>query len=99
MRHPGAFCYRIRNLPPVPLVLQFIAEQAHLDQAEAYGSLNMGAGFALFVETREIEKTVAIAERNGIKAYHAGAVEAGPKRVVIEPLDIIYEGESLHLRL
>lgn len=99
MRHAGAFCYRMHCLPPVPPVLQFITEQAELDLAEAYGSLNMGAGFALFVEARDIEKTIAVAEQNGIKAYHAGTVEAGPKRVVIEPLSIVFEGESLHLRL
>jgi phosphoribosylformylglycinamidine cyclo-ligase len=99
MRHPSALCYRIHSLPPVPHVLQFLTEQAGLDLAEAYGSLNMGAGFALFVEARDIEKAISVAEQNGIRAYHAGTVEAGPKRVIIEPLDIIFEGERLHLRL
>jgi phosphoribosylformylglycinamidine cyclo-ligase len=98
MRHPGAFCYRMHAAPPVPSVLQFIIDHAHLDPAEAYGSFNMGAGFALFVEARDVEQTIVIAERNGIKAYHAGTVEVGPKRVVVEPFDIVFEGESLHLR-
>lgn len=99
MRHAGAFCYRMHLLPPVPPVLQFIAEQAHLDLGEAYGSLNMGAGFALFVGKGDVEKTIAIAEQHGVNAYHAGTVEGGPKRVVIEPLAVEFTGESLHLRL
>ncbi len=49
MRHPAAFTYRIDVLPPVPPVLQFIQRHAAIDDREAYGNLNMGAGFALFV--------------------------------------------------
>ena len=98
MRHPGTFTYRITSVPPVPPVLQFMTEQANLDAREAYGSLNMGAGFAVFVPERDAEKTVEISSRQGMNAYKAGTVEAGEKRVVIEPLDIVFEGESLDLR-
>ena len=52
MRHPAAFTYRIDALPPVPPVLQFIQRHAAIDDREAYGNLNMGAGFALFVAAR-----------------------------------------------
>ena len=98
MRHPAAFTYRITLIPPAPPVLQFIVEQAGLDLRDAFGSLNMGAGFAAFVPERDAEKCVAISRRQGIQAYRAGTVEAGEKRVVIEPLDIVFEGESLDLR-
>ena len=98
MRHPASFTYRINALPPVPLVLQFLAEKARLDLREAYGTFNMGAGFAVFVPAHQAEHAVAISERLGVGAYRAGVVEEGPKRVVIEPLDLTYEGESLHLR-
>ena len=49
MRHPGAFTYRFHTLPPVPPVLRFIQQHAGHDDREAYSTLNMGAGFALFV--------------------------------------------------
>jgi phosphoribosylformylglycinamidine cyclo-ligase len=49
LRHPGRFTYRIHTVPPVPPVLSFIQQQAGQDDREAYGTLNMGAGFALFV--------------------------------------------------
>jgi phosphoribosylformylglycinamidine cyclo-ligase len=98
MRHPGEFTYRLTELPPVPTVLQFIAEQAGLDNREAYGSLNMGAGFAVFVSNQDAAKTVAIAEASGVRAFHAGKVEAGEKRVVIEPLSVTFAAQSLNLR-
>ena len=98
MRHPSSFLYRVTMLPPVPTVLQFIVEKAGLELSEAYGTLNMGAGFVLFVPEAHAAQTIAIAKRHGLKAYHAGRVEEGEKQVVIEPLDIIYAGESLNLR-
>jgi len=98
MRHPGSFCYRITAVPPVPPVLQFLVERAGLDAHEAYGTLNMGAGFALFVPEKEVEKAIDISEHNGIKAYRAGKVEEGEKQVVIEPLNIVYAERTLHLR-
>ena len=52
MRHPGGFTYRITEVPPVPEVLRFIVDETRETQEEAYGSLNMGAGFALFVPPR-----------------------------------------------
>jgi phosphoribosylformylglycinamidine cyclo-ligase len=98
MRHPGAFTYRVTAIPPVSPVLQFMAEQANLDPRDAYGSLNMGAGFAVFVPEGDAAKTIEISERLGVKAYRAGTVEKGAKQVIIEPLGIAFEGESLGLR-
>ncbi|MBN1976461.1 MAG: phosphoribosylformylglycinamidine cyclo-ligase, partial [Anaerolineae bacterium] len=98
MRHPGAFTYRITRVPPVPPALQFMAEQANLDASDAYGSLNMGAGFAVFVPEEDAAKAIEISERLGTEAYHAGTVEEGDKQVVIEPLGIVFEEKSLDLR-
>ena len=58
----------------------------------------MGAGFALFVDAADAERTVAIARSLGVDAWHAGQVEAGPKRLVIEPLNIEYGDDALKLR-
>jgi phosphoribosylformylglycinamidine cyclo-ligase len=98
MRHPGAFTYRITSMPLVPPVLQFIVDASQMDLSEAYGSLNMGAGFALFMPETAVSEAVRIAERQGIQALPAGRVEAGPKQVRIDPLGICYAGESLNLR-
>lgn len=98
LRHAKALTYRVHTLPPVPRVLRFIAEQAGHDAAEAYGTLNMGAGFALFVPGAQAQRCVDVAQAAGVPAWVAGTVEAGPKELHIEPLGLRFSGESLQLR-
>ncbi len=98
LRHPGDFGYRVHTVPPVPPVLRFIQQQAQHDAAEAYGTLNMGAGFALFVAAADAARTVEVARGCGIAAWDAGRVEAGPKRLLIEPLGVEFSGADLRLR-
>ena len=98
LRHPKAFSYRVHTVPPVPPVLQFIQQQAGHDAEEAYGTLNMGAGFALFVPAADAERTAAVARAVGVPAWVAGSVEEGPKQLFIEPLGVHFTGESLALR-
>jgi phosphoribosylformylglycinamidine cyclo-ligase len=98
MRHPGSFTYRLTSVPPVPPVLAFLEREAALDAREAYGSLNMGAGFALFVAPGEVEAVLQAARAAGIAATAAGHVEQGPRRVIIEPLAVTYEARELELR-
>ena len=98
LRHPGNFSYRVRTIPPVPPVLRFIVQHAGQGDAEAYGTFNMGAGFALFVAAQDAERTVDTAQALGVPAWVAGRVEDGPKRLVIEPIGVTYEGNALQLR-
>ena len=98
LRHTSELTYRIHTVPPVPPVLAFMQREAKLDNAEAYGTLNMGAGFAFFVTADQAEKTVAIAKECGIEAWVAGTVETGPKQVVIEPIGVTYGADDLKLR-
>jgi phosphoribosylformylglycinamidine cyclo-ligase len=98
MRHPGAFTYHIAHLPPVPPVLEFLTRELPLDAREAYGSFNMGAGFALFVAKDEAETAERAARAAGVHAWVAGAVEPGPRRVVIDSAGIAYESDDLQLR-
>ena len=98
MRHPSALTYRLHTLPDVPPVLAFIQEQARLSDRDAYGTFNMGAGFAVFVAAEDAERTATIARKNGIDAWVAGRVEAGDRRVVIEPLGVEYGGDELSVR-
>ena len=66
---------------------------------EAYGTFNMGAGFAVFVPAEDAEQAVAVARKAGVDAWVAGSVEAGPRRLVIEPLGVEYAGSELGVRL
>jgi phosphoribosylformylglycinamidine cyclo-ligase len=98
LRHQSQLTYRIRAVPEVPPVLRFIQQQARQDDREAYSTLNMGAGFALFVAAGDAQRTVEIARSLGIVATLAGSVEAGDKQVLIEPLGIRFSDEDLQLR-
>jgi len=98
LRHPAPLGYRIHSLPKVPAVLSFIQRQARQDDREAYSTLNMGAGFALFVDARDAQRCVDVAHAQGVGALVAGQVEAGPKRLVIEPLGIEFGDDALQLR-
>jgi phosphoribosylformylglycinamidine cyclo-ligase len=98
LRHRGEFIYRIKRVPPVPPVLAFMQREAKLDHSEAYGTLNMGAGFALFVAENDAVRTAQIAREAGIEAWVAGSVEAGRKQLIIEPIDVTYQADALNLR-
>lgn len=98
LRHAKRLTYRVHSVPPVPAVLRFIAEQAGHDAEEAYSTLNMGAGFALFVPAEHAQRCVAVAQAAGVPAWVAGQVEAGAKELLIEPLGVRFSAESLQLR-
>jgi phosphoribosylformylglycinamidine cyclo-ligase len=98
LRHPAELTYRITQVPEVTPVLKFIQQHAKQDDREAYSTLNMGAGFAIFVPADQAERTVEIAKAQGVQALMAGRVEAGAKQLVIEPLSITFGNEDLQLR-
>jgi phosphoribosylformylglycinamidine cyclo-ligase len=98
MRHRADYVYRVHTMPALPAVLKFIQAEAQMSDRDAYGTFNMGAGFALFVAAEDGERAVAAARKAGVDAWVAGSVEAGDKAVIIEPLGIEYEGGELGLR-
>ncbi len=98
MRHTSDFAYVVDTVPPVPMVLGFIADKAGLSPKEAYATFNMGAGYAIFLPEADVKGAIEVAKTNGIKAYRAGRVEKGKRSVSIMPLGIDYESESLALR-
>jgi phosphoribosylformylglycinamidine cyclo-ligase len=98
LRHPKALRYQVHTVPPVPPVLRFIQAQAGMDTAEAYGTLNMGAGFALFVPAAQAERAAQVAREAGVAAWVAGEVQAGPKELLVPPLGLRFAAEDLQLR-
>ena len=98
LRHPKPLRYRVHRLPEVPPVLRFIQQHAQLDDHEAYGTLNMGAGFALFVPADQAQRCLEVAEAQGVAATLAGTVEAGDKELLIEPLGLRFAADELQLR-
>lgn len=98
MRAEAELTYRVRELPEVPEVLTFLAEGCALSPHEAYATFNMGAGMALFCATGAGAAVAARARSLGLPALVAGAVEEGPRRVVLEPVGVEYGGGELELR-
>ncbi len=98
MRARRELTYRLHTVPAMSPLFRFLADQAHLDAAEAYATFNMGAGFAVFVPAADASKAIGAASEVGLQAWVAGTVEAGPRRVIIEPLGVTYEGEALAVR-
>jgi phosphoribosylformylglycinamidine cyclo-ligase len=97
MRAQRELSYVLTELPPVPEVLDAVSAAAGLSTAEAYATFNMGAGFAVMCRPGEGARVVEVAAAEGYTARLAGTVEAGPRRVVLAPLDVVYGGESLQL--
>jgi phosphoribosylformylglycinamidine cyclo-ligase len=98
MRPTAELTYRITDLQPVPEVLGWVATRAGMDDHAAYGTFNMGSGFAVCCRPDSVEAVLAAATTAGIAAIDAGGVEAGPRQVIVEPIGATYGGDELQLR-
>jgi phosphoribosylformylglycinamidine cyclo-ligase len=97
MRAPVDLVYVIDELPPVPPVLAFLAEQAGMSERDAYGTFNMGAGWAVYVERDDAERVVEAAAGVGMTARVAGHVEEGDRAVELVAKDVTYRSDELEL--
>jgi phosphoribosylformylglycinamidine cyclo-ligase len=101
MRLEEPFVYRMTNLgTAVPEVFNFIHKNGPVDAREMYATFNMGAGFAAFVSQTDVPRTIALALQTGHRAWVGGTVEkmGARKAVVIEPLGVTFEAETLAVR-
>ena len=70
-----------------------------VDDAEAYGNFNMGAGFAIYVPEKDVATVLDVAKAFPFSALRAGHVENGAtRRVVIIPKGLGYEADTLRVR-
>jgi phosphoribosylformylglycinamidine cyclo-ligase len=97
MRRPKPLRYRIWKLPQTPEVLSFLVAQAGLQSKAAYSTFNMGAGCALYCATGAGAAIVKLAGDLGLEACVAGAVEEGPREVILEPVGVRFGGGELEL--
>ena len=77
LRHPAELSYRIDQIPEVPAVLRFIQQHAGQDNTEAYSTLNMGAGFALFVAAERRRAHRGHCQGPGCRGDHRRARRGG----------------------
>ncbi|MBI2599930.1 phosphoribosylformylglycinamidine cyclo-ligase [Candidatus Daviesbacteria bacterium] len=98
MRANRDFTYQITQVPPVPLIFEFIQKNSGSDDEQMYAIFNMGAGFAIYLPRDQVEKAQEIVQKNNLKSWDAGEIQEGEKQVVIEPKKIIFKGRALNLR-
>ena len=98
MRARKSFSYVIDKIPPPQPIFDFIQEKSGNDNKEMYGNFNMGAGLAIFLSKSFVNEAQQIAQKNGFKTTIAGMVENGPRKVIIKPKKVVFEGKSLAVR-
>lgn len=95
MRPERELTYRITKIPDVSHWPEFQFIQDHDSKpktlTQRYASLNMGGGFAVYLPADQAKQLMVIAANHGIAAYVAGQVEEGPRRVILEPIDVTYD--------
>ena len=99
MRLQKNFAYVIEKVPYPQHVFRFMQKHGNIDDSEAYGNFNMGAGFALYVPKEEVETVLVLARSFGFSAFEAGHIEKSKeKKVVILPKNLVYLGDTLAVR-
>ena len=99
MRANGLFAYVVDRLPKRQPIFSFLQKQGPIDDKEAFGTFNMGAGFALYVPENDVDKVIKAAEKLGFEAIHAGHIEASAeKQVIIRPPGLKYKADTLNVR-
>lgn len=98
MRSKRSFTYVIESLPKPQSIFELIQQFSNSSDTDMYDTYNMGAGFALFVNKNDTKKVLNICKQNGIKGIDAGYLKKGPRRVVIQPKGIVFEGDTLQIR-
>lgn len=100
MRLAEPWVYQIESVPQPQPVFNLITQTAQLDMREAYGTFNMGVGFAVYVAPGDAARCLSLAKAEGYDAWQAGVVrkDGDRKAVDIVPLGLTYTGETLHIR-
>lgn len=99
MRAPDPYMYVIEELPRQQPIFDFIQKHGPVDDREAYGNFNMGAGFALYVPKHDADKVTTVASSLGLRAFNAGFIKADTEKSVIVPsLKLIYHADELTVR-
>ena len=83
MRATQPFTYVVDTLPKQLPIFDFIQKHGPVDDEEAYGNLNMGAGFVLYVPEADVNKVLEV-EKDAVVAGHIENSDA--KKIVIKPV-------------
>ena len=76
---------------------EFLVERVGLSARAAYSTFNMGCGFAVYCAEGAGDRVVEVATALGLPSLIGGSVQEGPRRVVLEPVDVVFESADLDL--
>jgi phosphoribosylformylglycinamidine cyclo-ligase len=100
MRLDEPFVYVAEHIAEPQPVFATITRAAGLDAREAYGTFNMGVGFAVYVDPSDADRCISTAHSAGYTAWLGGSVrrEGSRREVRIPSLGLAYAGDSLRIR-
>ncbi|HZZ56260.1 MAG TPA: AIR synthase related protein [Opitutaceae bacterium] len=100
MRLDEPFVYEITALREAPPIFRFLIESGPIALREAYGTFNMGIGFAVYAAPDEARRAVEAAHAAGYDAWIAGRVRRDGTRKAVEvpDLGLVFGGETLNVR-
>lgn len=98
MRATQEFTYVINEIPESHAVFNFLQKETGNDSHEMYSNFNMGAGFAVYVKPEQADKVTRIAKNSNLKAWVAGSLQKGERKLKIEPLKLTLSGDTLKVR-
>ncbi len=99
MRATQSLTYVIERLPKQLPIFEFLQKHGPVDDTEAYGNFNMGAGFVLYVSQADADVVLQVATSLKLGALCAGYIaQSDEKKVIIKPKDLEYLGSTLGVR-
>lgn len=99
MRATQSFAYIVERLPKQLPIFGFLQKHGPVDNTEAYGNFNMGAGFVFYVSEADVDTVLEVAASHNIGSLCAGYIERSDnKKVVIKPKGLEYSGATLNIR-
>jgi len=100
MRAEANMVYRVTNPGEPPPLFKFLMKAGPIAPKEAWGTFNMGVGFALIMPQASAAQAVQLAAQAGLKAWIGGDVasEGGRKAVEIPSLGLVWEADTLAVR-
>jgi phosphoribosylformylglycinamidine cyclo-ligase len=98
MRAEAELSYVVERIPEPNPVFHLLTETAGMTAREAYSTFNMGIGYAFYVAAKDQERAFALLRARGHAASIAGYIEKGPKRVLLKPIGVEFDANSLAIR-
>lgn len=83
------YTYRVHSWVAVPELFTFMNQRVGISLADCVKTFNWGIGYYVFVPEHEVARTLAIGKAAGYDVVDIGIVEAGERKVIFEPENLV----------